>query len=362
MNKNITLSEKNVSSFRRMIGWLSLTLSSLTLIAIAAGFIPIFQQSSNAWKMLLGIFEIFNIRTKPLIFCLLRFAFSLVYFLVLVLGIRNLIQTIKNMNVWRKGENDTNLSRSAISHCVASQNEIFVMFIVLMVLAHVLNAYKLGLWSTIILSVLILLNFAINYMKILLYKRDLIESIFSPLSTTLMLVITLLFVFNVHSVDFDMLIKQIFAFIRSILYVPFRRLFVSVFDFILIPGFTMYVIVRIVLLCRESVCDGIRSFDFTYKCKKFMITTLVGFVVIVCAHTISSDALNLWMLWNLITNHLEFALAGVAVFFLSKNLGTSLPNVPSYDDLIKEALESEEKTDEIIDETIVETPCEISNE
>ena len=58
MNKNITLSEKNVSSFRRMIGWLSLTLSSLTLIAIAAGFIPIFQQSSNAWKMLLGLFEI----------------------------------------------------------------------------------------------------------------------------------------------------------------------------------------------------------------------------------------------------------------------------------------------------------------
>ena len=97
-----------------------------------------------------------------------------------------------------------------------------------------------------------------------------------------------------------------------------------------------------------------------------MITTLVGFVAIVCAHIIASDALNLWMLWNLITNHLEFALAGVAVFFLSKNLGTSLPNVPSYDDLIKEALESEEKTDEIIDETIdetiVETPCEISNE
>ena len=361
MSKNINLSEKNVSTFRKTIGWVSLSFIFAMLVALVLGFIPAFQQSASAWKMIFGALEIFGVRTKPLTYCLLRFGFAAAYFFVLAFAIKSLVKIFKSINQWKNSEHDTNISRFAIKACVRSQNEIFWTFIALMVVSHVLNSYRLGLWSTIILSLFVLINLALNCAILLVYKRSWLESVLSPLSTTLVLVVTLLFVFNVRSVDLDIFIKQVFVFIKSLVHVSYHRLFQSIFNWILIPPFTIYVTIKLLLLFRESLSHGITS----WKGKSFMLTTLIGFGVITLVQIVSCESLSAWVLWNLHINNLEFALVGLSVFFLSKNQGTSCPDVPSYDDVIKAEMEAQARelealeTEEIIETTeTVETSIE----
>ena len=352
MNKNINLSEKGASSLKKAIGWGSLSFISAMILALALGFIPIFQQSSNIWKMFLGVLEIFSIRTKPLVYCLFRCGFSAAYFLVLVFAVKSLIKAIPNIKHWKDSEHDTNVARSAIKLCVNLQNEIFLAFVVLMVLSHMLNSYRLGLWSILIFSVFVLVNLALNCAILLLLKREWHESVLSSLSTTLVLVVTLLFVFNVKSVDADILIKQAFAFLKALFYVSYHRLFQSVFNLFLVPSFTIYVTIKLLLLFKKSLNYGITS----WKSKQFMLTTVIGFAVIALMQIISCDSFSLWVLWSLVINNLEFALVGLAVYFLSKNQGTKCPDIPSYDDIIKAEMEAQARELEALEtEEIIET-------
>lgn len=352
MNKNINLSEKDASIFRKTIGWGSLFFVSAMILALALGFIPIFQQSSNLWKMFLGILEIFGIRTKPLVYCLFRCGFSVAYFLVLVFAVKGVINMIKNINYWKNSEHDTNVARSAIKLCVNLQNEIFLAFVVLMVVSHMLNSYRLGLWSILIFSVFVLVNLALNCAIMLLLKREWLDSVLSSLSTTLVLVVALLFVFNVKSVDADILIKQVLAFLKSLFYVSYHRLFQSVFNWFLVPSFTIYVTVKLLLLFKESLNHGITS----WKSKKFMLTTVIGFAVIALMQIISCDSFSLWVLWSLVINNLEFALVGLAVFFISQTQGTKCPDIPSYDDIIKAEMEAQARELEALEtEEAIET-------
>ena len=352
MNKNINLSEKDASILRKIIGWVSLSFISAMILALVLGFIPIFQQSSNVWKMILGVLEIFSIRTKPLVYCLFRCGFSVAYFLVLIFAVKSLIKIIKNINYWKDSELDTNIARSAIKLCVTLQNEMFLAFVVLMVVSHMLNSYRLGLWSTLIFSVFVLVNLAINCAILILLKREWLESILSSLSTTLMLVVALLFVFNVRSVDLDIFIKQIFVVLKSLFYVSFPRLFQSVFNWFLVPIFTMYVTIKLLWLFKESLLHGITSL----RGKKFMLTTVIGFAVITLMQIVFCNSFSLWVLSNLVINNLEFPLVGLAVYFLFKNQGTKCPDIPSYDDIIKAEMEAQARELEALEtEEIIET-------
>ena len=346
MSKNINLSEKIAVSIRKATAFFSLFISAMMLILIILGFIPNFDQSANAWKMFGNLMELFSIGTKPLMFCLLRFGFAICYFFMLFWGIRDLISIIRNIKCRINDDHDTNASRSMLSNCVMLYNKIFVRFVVLVVLSHILDSYNLSLWSGLVLSVLVLFNFAINYIKMLLLKRDLIESAFSPLGTVLILTIVILFMFNYNSVDFDIYIKQIINFIRSSFDIPFRRVVQGLFEFVLIPSFFLYALVRLVLIFREFISYGVKSWRFEQICKRFAVINLIAFAVIVISQIISSESYSLRMLWKLCINNAELILFGVAVYFLSKNQGTKCPDIPSYDDIIKAEMEAQERENE----------------
>lgn len=356
MNKNINISEKTAVLMRKATICLTLCLSATTLILIVLGFVPNFDQSANAWKMFGNLLEVFSIGTKPLMFCLLRFGFATCYFILVFFVIRDLIAIIQNIKRSKNDEHDTDRARSILTNCVMVCNEIFVKFVAFMVLSYILDSYRLSLWSVLVLAFLILFNFSINYLRMLLLKRNLFESAFSPISTVLILVIVMLFMFNYNSIDFDIYIKQTINFVGSVFDIPWKLVISGLFGVVLIPTFFLYFLIRLLFIFRGSISYGMKFWNFERNCKRFMIINLIAFSVIVISQIILNGSYSLWAFWNLSINNLEIVFAGLAVYFLSKNQGTNYPDVPSYDDIIKAEMEAQARELEALEtEEIIET-------
>ena len=349
MNKTSNLSDKSAVYLRNTIGFASLGTSFLIIASIILGIIPIFDISSNPITIVYNLAEFVKIASEPLLYCLLHIAFSIIYIVVLVLSIMKLIEQIKTVKLWKSDTHDTKTARYALTNCVMMQNEILIYFVILMVSSYVIDSYKLNFISNLVLVMLVVLTFAVNYMRKLLVKRHLLEGVLSPLITTVLLVIIMLFVFNTLNVDLDIFVRQSTNFIRAVFtmigkisFNYFLKIFVAQ---ILVPTFSFYVLVEFILLLIGSVSFGMRFVSLEQNCKRFMLVNLIAFGVIVALQVLAEGVYQPDVMLNCALNNLEFVIFGVSIFLISKNQGSDIPDAKAYEDFVRETVECQENTE-----------------
>ena len=320
MKNTINLSDKAAVSFRKVIGFVSLLLSIVMIVIVLCGGIPFFRQGSNLIKMTYDLFEIFNVTSKPILYCLVHFVFAVIYFVLLVFAIKDFVAMIKTIKIWLNDAHDTKIARFSLTNCVSLCNEMFVKFVILAALSYVLDSYKLSVGANLVFALLVLFDFAINFMKVLLVKRNLSESFFAPLVPTLVLIIAALFMFNSLNFELDLYIRQFFNFFRMIFtltgVVSWGYVFKTLILQVLLPAFGVYVLVRLILLFIGSMSYGMKFVNFEKNCKTFMITNLIAFGVVVIILMVSEGTFILSRLLDLIFGNLEFVLLGAAVFII----------------------------------------------
>ncbi len=354
METRINLSEKSAISLRKSIGILSLILSVVIMIIIVFGGIPIFKQGSNLIKMIYNLFEIFNITSEPILFCLLRFGFAALYFTLLVFIVKDFITMTKTVKKWSKDEHDTKRARLSVSICLGMYNDIFVKFIIIAASSYVLDSYKLSIGANLVFALLVLIHFALNSMKVILVKRHLADSIFAPLISTFVLIVAAMFMFNSLDFELDLYVRQLLNFFSMVFTlmgsVSWGLILKTLMTQVFLPAFGVYVIVRLILLFIASMSHGMKFVNFEKNCKIFMITNLIVFGATTVVLMVSEGTFVPSRLIDLLVGNLEYALLGVALFVISKNQGSSVPNAPAYDDLIQEEIQ------QLQDDFVVDNP------
>ena len=339
MNNTTKLSDNAAVSLRRTVGIISLILSVLTIALILIGIVPIFHQSSNPITIVYNAFEVLSITSKPFLYCLLKIVFSLIYVILLILSLKDLFAIIRSSKFWFKEKNDTKMGRTSITNCVFIHNDIFVRLIALFVISYSFDSYTLSLGTTIILVVMTLCNFAINFLRMFLAKRNVMESIFSPMSTCLMLLVTMLFMFNICDVEIGMLIRQMFDAGRMLIYmggtVGSEYIIHTILTGVVVPILYLCVLGKLTHSFVTSVSYGRKYSGFVSSCRGLMISNIIFACVIVTVQMISERSTDPTTFFALILGYLEFILFSIAVFLLSKNQGSDLPDAPTYDDLME---------------------------
>ncbi len=341
MNKIINLSDKSAVALRKIVGFFSIALSAINLVIVLLGVIPIYQQRSNPITIACNLLEVLNITSKSFFHCYLKFGFSIFYIITLIFIVKDFIGMVKFPKLWIKDEHDTGLARISLEISVTAQNNIFIRIIVLMVVSYMLDSFRLSFWAKFILVVLALGNFALNAMKTFLNKQNYLESIFSPVATTVILLCLTLFMFNVCNMDITIYIKSFANCIRTIINVSdsfsTRHILQMIISQILVPSLNIYILVTLVMVFIVSASYGVKFWKFERICKRFMIINIIALGVVVVLDIIAKGQFGLAALFNSIFNNWEFVLFSIAVFFLSKNHGSTFPNAPTYDDLLKTA-------------------------
>lgn len=343
MNKTLNFSDKFAVSFRKIIGIASMVFSVFGILLVVFGIIPVYQRKATPIIMVKNLFEIIKIGSKPLLYRVFHFGFSLLYFALLALLVRDLVMMIKYSGVWFKEEHDTKRARASVLKCVEFQNHIFIKVIILSVASYLLDPFGLGMWAKIIFIVLTFVNFALNFGKWLLVKRKILNCLLPTLSSTLILICTMLFMFN-SEIKLETLIRSSVNFVRMILSFGktlSNEFIVQVFlTNIVLPAFYIYVLVRLMIFFVISTSYGSGFYRFERNCKNFMITNMIALgIILIVEIIIRNDHTSLPIL-PLLVNKWEFALLSVVVFLLSKNHELGCVDAPSYDDLIQEKTKS----------------------
>lgn len=343
MNKSINLSDKASVRLRKIIGVMSIVLSIASLTTVVLGVPPIYQQRSTPITVVYNLIDIINITSKPLVYCLLKFVFSLLYILVLVLIIKDIVVIIKNSRPWIKEKHDTGLSRMSVSKCVMTQNIIFIKLVVLTVVSYMLDSFRLGFWGKFILITLILGNFLINCMKMFLIKRNALESIMGPAVTTLTLLCVVLFMFNVFDVELGFYFKSIANYIRVLFntkdLVP-QALMLQIFiSNVLVPSIYIYTLVVLTMSFIFSTSYGVGFKGYERFCKINVIVGAIAVGAITILEMIVGESINPLLTWKLLLDQWELVLFEAAVWLLSKNYGSTLQNAHTYDELRNRAEE-----------------------
>lgn len=343
MNKTYNLSDKTAVSLRKIIGIISIVLSILSVVLIGVGFIPLFQRKSSIITIGYNALEILKFTSKPLFYCLFKCAFSILYVVLVWLSVRDIFALFASMKGWMKEEHDTKKARTSVTNCVLIQNDIFIRFIVLFVVSYALDSFVLTPMSKLILIGYALANIILNVMRMFLVKHNLLEGLLSPVSTGLLLLVAMLFMFNIFDVELGVVIKQFIRFLQVLFVlgstVSTGYIFTTVATQIILPIFYIVVLIRLVNAFVTSITYGTKFTGFARSCKSIMIGNIVVSVIIMSLQMIGEKNANPEVLFTLLINNLGFILLSVAVFLLSKNQGSDIPDVPDYDELLKEEQE-----------------------
>ncbi len=320
---------------RRIAGVLSLVISGFIVLAITLGFVPIFMQNGNPIVAVINSIEVLNLGDAPLYYILSHVVLSIVYAVILGFCIKDFVLMLCRLTFWVGEDHDTKLSRSSLVNCVSSGNDIFVRFIILMLASYSVDSYKLETWKIVVLFLLILGNMAVNVMQNYVFKHKFWVSAHSPAITTLILVVTLLFTFNIYDVEIVMFLREFSNAWRAVFsmgdMLPFPYIVHTVVTYVIIPITHMYLLVKFYLAFKNSMSSGTQENAYAHSCKSLMITSAVMAGIIATGYVISEGSII-----ALISIPMDMVILSVAVFLLTKSQGTDIPDVPPCDELTDE--------------------------
>lgn len=343
MNNTYESSYKSMVSLRRTIGILALILSIVTIVAILLGIVPIYKQSGDVITVGENLFLFLGLMTKPIYYIAFRIIFSIIYIILVVKSVKDLIVMFKASKFWIKDENDTKIARTSITNCVAMYNDIFIRLIALLVASYAFDSFKLRLLGKLLLIALSVCQLVINVLRMYLVKRNFWDSVFSPLSSSLVLTVLMLFMFNIYNVNISVFCRQLGGVGRVLIRltgtVSSAYIVQVVVTQIVLPILYIVVLFKLLHLFTESISYGIKYSGYIDSCKRTMIANIVICCIVVAAQMISERNTNPAVFFSLIMNYMEFILLSVSIFLLSKNQGSSLPDAPVCEDLAQPAEE-----------------------
>jgi len=353
MNKTLELSNGTAVLLRRLVGLSSLLVSIGCTAAILLGFIPLYHESTTVITILYNLFEILNITKKSIWYCVCCAGYSVLYIVLAIKSIKDIFWIVKQKNNWFNPKYDGEEPRKRATNCVEITNAITFRFIFLLVLSYLIDGYKLSTGNWVIIGAVVFVNLLVNYLRMFYVKRNFAASIFSPLSTTLIFVAAILFVFNICNVEFTLLVRQTGNVVRMLgigilSHVNIEYIIKTVCSNLLLPFFYLFVVHGLLRAYIDSVSYGKKYADFYPYCLKMMKRNLIFIGVIIVLQFVAEKTTQPEAIINSILANLEFILLNVAIYFLSKNQGVDLPDAP-YSDYIEQPDEEAENTNESVD-------------
>lgn len=193
MTESMNQQLKSLVVARRIISALSLVVPCICIYLLLSGFISFWGRDLNIVAAFNGLFEVFAIGRRSLLYCVSSTAVSVVYSLAIAKIVIAVISILKDIKGWLIAADDTQISRRAAKQAIFHSNSSLWWLFVTFSVSHALNAVSIRGTFLIVFVALILFNAILSAVKNLLFYEQTSSGIIKSINYGMILIALLLF-------------------------------------------------------------------------------------------------------------------------------------------------------------------------